>query len=373
MVIVCGVLVMETISPAGAGLRANLVGALFVLIPALWFFVGRSIHPRLVRGVVRALPWIGLPLMGYGLWQLFVGLPPWDAAWVQMVGYAALDLAGHTRPFGTFASSAEYEMFLLCASVAAFAIAFRSRGLRVPLYLALGVAEFIGGFLDGSRTGVVLTVGGIGILWAYRRSAHRFWRLGITAAGVVVGYFALVHGHHFQPPAGVTSGSTTNAVFQHQMQGLTHPLSKKDSTVGLHLQMLRGGFLAGFRRPLGQGVGIITLAGSRFGSGGASSEFDVTNMFIAGGLVGGFAYLAAWATTLFAAMRMPQLPSLERYLLPALLFASLGQWLNGGYYLVSALVWLVIGSSLGRDVAVSAPLREDPVVHAAGRAWGGPS
>lgn len=348
MVALCAMLLFESVTPLGAGLRANMVGALFVLIPVLWFFVGRTVHPNVVRAVLRVLPWAALPVMAYGLWQLLVGLPPWDAAWVQTVGYAALDLAGHVRPFGTFASSAEYEGFLLCASAVAFGIAFKSRGLRVPLYLALGVVSFIGGFLDGSRTGVVLTVGGIGVLWAYRRPSHRLARLALTAAGVVVGYFALVHGHHFQSPATAGSSSATNAVFQHQMQGLTHPLSKKDSTLSVHLRMMRAGFMSGFHHPLGLGVGVITLAGSRFGSAVVNSEFDVTNMFIAGGVLGGVTYLAAWLTTLIWALRPPRNVTLERYLLPGLLLGAFGQWLNGGYYLLSALIWLIIGSTLGR-------------------------
>lgn len=348
MVVVCGIIAVETVSPAGAGLRANLVGAMFVLVPALWFFIGRSVHPKLARTVVAALPWAALPVLGYGLWQLFIGLPPWDLAWVKAVGYSALDLAGHTRPFGTFASSAEDEIFLLCASVAGFGIAFRSRGLRVPLYLALGLASFVGAFLDGARTGIVLSVGGIGILWAYRRRQHRLWRLAVVGAGVVVGYLALIHGHHFQAPSGVAANSTTNAVFQHQMQGLTHPLNKRDSTLSLHLRMIRASFVAGFRHPLGQGVGMITLAGARFGAAAANSEVDLTNMFIAGGVLGGFAYLTAWLMVLIGAMRMPANATLERYVLPAILLAAFGQWLNGGYYLVSALVWLIIGSTLGR-------------------------
>lgn len=353
MIALCAMLLFESITPVGAGVRANMVGALFVLIPALWFFVGRTVHPDLVRTVLRVLPWAALPIMAYGLWQLLVGLPPWDAAWVQSVGYAALDLAGHVRPFGTFASSAEYEGFLLCASAVAFGIAFQSRGLRVPLYLALGVVTFVGGFLDGSRTGVVLTVGGVGVLWAYRRPSHRLGRLALTAAGVVVGYLALIHGHHFQAPPAGASSATTNAVFQHQMQGLTHPLSKKDSTLSTHLRMLRAGFTSGFHHPLGLGVGVITLAGSRFGSAVVNSEFDVTNMFIAGGVVGGFTYLAAWVTTLIWALTPPRHVTLERYLLPGLLLGSFGQWLNGGYYLLSALIWLIIGSTLARPASAA--------------------
>jgi hypothetical protein len=355
MVVMLGVLALESLSPAGSGLRANLVGALFVVIPLLWFFIGRSIHPRLVDRVLRTLPWAALPVLAYGLWQLYVGLPPWDQAWVHAVGYAALDLGTHVRPFATFASSAEYEIFLLCAAVVSFGLAFRSRGPRAVLYLALGMVNWIGAFLDGSRTGIVLTVGAVGILWAYRRPGQRAVRLGLTAAGVVAGYVLFIHGHHFHPPSLSAGASATDTVFAHQMQGLTHPLSKKDSTLSIHLNMMKSGFLSGFRHPLGLGVGAITLAGSRFGSGAANSEFDVTNMFVAGGLIGGFTYLVAWGSILLAALMPPQRPSLQRYLLPALLLAAFGQWLNGGYYLVSALIWLVIGSALGRGERGTSP------------------
>ena len=346
MVVVLAVACVQAVSPMGAGVRANLIGALFVVIPLLWFFVGRTVDARTIDLIVRAIPFLGIIVGAYGMYQFNIGFLPWDKAWVHVAGYAALYVGGFVRPFATFASSAEYETFVLIAALVSFALAFRLRGVAAMLYGALGVALWAVGFLDGSRTGMVYTAAGVGILWAYRVESRRYIRLIAAAIGTVVIYLAVVHGHHF---ASGGLGSTTRAgqMFSHQMSALSQPFKSKTSTLTLHLYYLGHGLLYGLRHPLGEGLGLITPAGGRFGHASMTTELDYANFLIAGGIIGGLAYMWVILLVAYRSLTQPSPLSLAAYVLPAILLLTNGEWMNGGYYFISALIWLLIGSLLG--------------------------
>ncbi len=346
MVVVLAVACVQAVSPMGAGLRANLIGAMFIVVPLLWFFVGRTVDAKTIDLIVRAIPFLGIIIGSYGMYQFNVGFLPWDKAWVHLAGYTALHVGGFVRPFGTFASSAEYETFLLIAALVSFGLAFRLRGVAAVLYGALGVGFWAAGFLDGSRTGMVYTAAGVGILWAYRVESQRYMRLLAAAVGTVVIYLVAVHGHHFAA-GGLGASSKAGQMFSHQMSALSAPFSAKTSTLTIHIDMIKYGVMFGFRHPLGDGLGVITAAGGRFGSGSMSMEADYSNFFIAGGVFGGLAYLWTVMILAYRSLTQSKLSSVAAYVLPSILLLTSGQWLNGGYYFVSALVWLLAGSLLG--------------------------
>lgn len=349
MVIVLGICIVEALSPLGAGIRANMVGSLFITMPLLWYFVGRTVHRTAVEWILRALPFAAVPLLAYGMHQVFLGFLPWDQSWLDIAqsSYGALGLGTFIRPFGTFPSSAEYESFLLCATVVSFGMCFRTRGLLRLAYPVLGLAYWTGAFFAGSRTGMVTCVAAVGTLWAYRADAGRTLRLVMVAAAVLAGYLVFLHGHQYSVPTSAASSSAESVIVGHQLQGLSQPFNNKTSTLPGHLHMLLLGIGAGLHHPLGEGIGIITLAGSHFGSSSMSSEMDVTNMFVAGGVLGGMAYGVTFFAILVGAFRRRGAHSLAEYVLPGVLLVTFGQWLNGGYYFVSSLVWLLVGHVLG--------------------------
>ena len=346
MVVVLAVACVQAISPMGAGLRANLIGALFVVVPLLWFFVGRTIDAKTIDLIVRAIPFLGIVIAAYGMYQFNIGFLPWDKAWVHVAGYAALNVGGFIRPFGTFASSAEYETFVLIAALVSFALAFRLRGVAAVLYGTLGAALWAVAFLDGSRAGMVYTAAGVGILWAYRVESRRYIRLIAAAIGTVVVYLVAVHGHHFAA-GGLGATSKAGQMFSHQMSALSQPFSSKTSTLATHLDMVRYGIVFGFRHPFGDGLGVVTAAGGRFGSSSMSMEADYSNFFIAGGVIGGMAYMWAICVIAYRSLTITSQHSIAAYVLPSILIVTSGEWMNGGYYFVSALVWILIGSILG--------------------------
>jgi hypothetical protein len=114
--------------------------------------------------------------------------------------------------------------------------------------------------------------------------------------------------------------------------------------------MLQNGFKRGVLNPVGNGIASVTLAGSKLGSESSSTEVDVSNVFVAYGTLGGLAYLGV----VLIALRMSLQQAVERHDGVSLaafgvLVVLFGQWLNGGFYAVSPLVWFTVGFVVAND------------------------
>lgn len=159
--------VVQVLNPTSGSLVAGLGGLLFLGVPLLWFFVGREFADRrTVRALLYATVGLAVAIGIYGLWQTEVGLPSWDRSWLDLGGFTALQVFGTIRAFGSFASSAEYAVFLAGALTICAAMLLHGRALfslalpflAVPLFLASGrtvlaLAIFTVLLMMGLRTG----------------------------------------------------------------------------------------------------------------------------------------------------------------------------------------------------------------------------
>ncbi len=141
-----------------------------------------------------------------------------------------------------------------------------------------------------------------------------------------------------------TASSSSNPLVSHTTGGLLHPLSSSQSTLPAHFSLLENGFKKGVFDPIGFGIGSTTEA-SRLGNPQAAvTEVDLSNEFLAEGTFGGLAYLSVVLFVLAVALRnaVEQRDAVSLSVL-GVLVTLLGQWLNGGYWALSPLVWFIIG------------------------------
>ena len=90
-----GLVVLATLNPLQGRIAVGIGGLLFVLVPLLWYWVGRSlVDERLVVTVLRVFAVLSLAVAVYGLIQVYRGFPPWDKRWIATKGYTALYVAG---------------------------------------------------------------------------------------------------------------------------------------------------------------------------------------------------------------------------------------------------------------------------------------
>lgn len=332
-----GLLALSALNPAQGGLTVGLGGALLVVVPMSAFVVGRAlVDGRTFGRLLRLVAWLGIAAAIYGLIQTFVGFPSWDAAWIDDGGYTALNVGSVIRAFSSFSAASEYVGFLGLAVVAWVATAQRVRRWPVTAAALMLLATAL--WFASSRGIVVLTIVAVGAMFAARAGVP-LWRamvLGLVCLAALPTVFGWLAPARF-------SDDASGQLAQHQVEGLADPFGE-DSTLPVHIALVRDGVTSAFESPLGTGVGAFTIAGGKFGGAVGGSEGDPGRAPFAAGLPGLIAY---GAVAVFAVRRAYGLAMSHR---DPLALAALGivmvtvlQWLNGGHYAVMFWPWLALG------------------------------
>ena len=336
----------EAVNPFQGGLLVGLAGLLFMLVPMLAFWVGRSLLDDLtLRRLFQLVAVLSVVSALYGLIQQFVGFPSWDERWIASSGYVALNVGnGVTRAFGNFASAQEYAAFLSVGLVVLVSNLPKVRRVFLPLVLgAIGLVGYAL-VLASVRTSLVLTAAALGSMAAARVRLR-------PGAALLAGAFAIVALGVGLSYLSVSSQTTTSAtanpagtLLQHDISGITNPTGSGSSLPG-HLSETFDGVKSAFLQPIGYGTGSVTQSSARLGASTiAGTDSDLGNAGTGLGLLGFILYVAVIVLGLRYTYR---LAARRR---DALAFASLGllivmldQWMNGDLYSVAWLVWLSLG------------------------------
>jgi hypothetical protein len=360
---------LESFNPQGGSLLAGLGGVLFLGAPLLWFFIGRELMDRhAVLLLLRAVVVLALLVGAYGLWQTQVGLPSWDAAWVQVNGYGSLNVGGVTRAFGTLSNASEYALLVGAGLVFAVAMALHRRTLLILTTPLFAVALF----LASGRTVLVLTIFALLVLIGLRSGSERR-----AAVVVILGIALAVVGlQAFGSKLDKSPSQSNDPLVSHQLGGLTDPLNPQQSTLLLHWQNVVAGMRGSVSHPLGIGTAASNIAAKKIGGSeqGKGTEVDISNAFVSLGLIGGLMLVLVVALTLRRAiLRYLRERDPEVLAVIGLLVVMLGQWLNGGNYAMAPLTWLMAGWVVGQSPdAVPAPeIAPQPTQPAPARSHGG--
>ncbi|HVM41001.1 MAG TPA: hypothetical protein VM618_09530 [Acidimicrobiia bacterium] len=338
----------QMVNPSEPSLIVAARGYLFYFTPLMWFFVGRTLPAGVHNRVLDTVLVMNVVVAGHGLYQSFIGFLPFELTWLHVSNQgAAVFLPGFkVRPFSTLVSPQEYGIFL---SFSAMIIASRlahpldaGRGwTRKRLAVAL-VVTLVALFFQGARGALMLTLLGLAVVTIVRaRSALAFFGIATVVAGLAV--WTGSQDVRQQEVEGVAGGAPTaaGAVVGHQLSGLTNPSS---SSATLHVEQAIQGFEDALANPLGLGSSEATIAGARAEGPGATPETDVGNTMLALGIPGGLALVTLIVAGFAAAGRAYRIAPCARHLAwLGILVVGLGQWLNGGLYAVSTILFLSLG------------------------------
>ncbi len=338
VLILSGLVMFSALNPLQGGIAVGAGGLLFVMVPLLWFWIGRGlVDDELLSRVLRVIAVVAVAAAVYGLFQVYRGFPRWDERWIETKGYAALHVGTSVRPFASFSSASEY-VGLLSVGIVTWALQLGRARRTLPSLAALAV---LGWALTVASVRGALVVVPIALGMTF--AASRGFGLGRTALtgfgalfvlGLVVSQF----------DSSNVGGAQTSALVSRQISGLTDPLNPEKSTLPVHIDSLFKGLGEGLRNPVGRGLGTVTIAGEKFGSTSASTDIDPSNVAIAMGIPG----LLSYGAVVFLGIRLAFRPARGRrdvLSLAALSVAlvTLFQWLNGGNYAVAPLPWLLLG------------------------------
>lgn len=338
VLLLTGLVIFSALNPLQGGIAVGAGGLLFVLVPLLWFWVGRAlVDDALLTRVVRLISYVAVGVAIYGLFQVYRGFPRWDERWIETKGYAALYVGQSVRPFASFSSSSEYVGMLAIGTVI-WALRLREARRSFPAVAALGILGWA--LAVASVRGALIVVPiALGMTFATSRG----FGLGRTALFGIAALFVL--GLLItQLDSGNVGGARTAALLSRQVSGLSDPFDPAKSTLPLHIEALVSGVSQSVRNPLGQGLGVTTLAGEKFGSVNASTDIDPSNVALAMGIPGLVAYCVVVSMAMRLAFRRARRHrDLLTLAVLAVALVTFLQWLNGGNYAIAPLPWLLLG------------------------------
>jgi hypothetical protein len=341
-------MILEIFNPLQGGLSIGFSGALFTIIPVLWFWVGRQYgSPQVLRAFLYKVFMPLTALAGLlGLYQNFIGFLPWEQAWIDAnkATFTILNLGGsNSRSFGFSVSPAEYATLLSMGAAAAAAMWFTRRRVWSLAFVPLVIAMF----LAGSRGVVVKLICTIALLFALRKGGGRVGagtliRLVILSLAGLLATSVLAS--RYSSGASNAAQTTAQAAISRQAEGLANPFDSRRSSANGHVQLIGEGILEGFNHPLGFGIGAAGGAGVKFGATNLFTEVDFSDMFVALGFVGGTLYLYCIFLTCVYCFRYVQKVPFD-VSLPALaiIISGIGVWLVGGQYSTCAIWLFMIG------------------------------
>ena len=334
VLVLSGLVVLAALNPLQGGIAVGAGGLLFVLVPPLWFWIGRGLlDDALLTRALNLVSFVAVTAALYGLTQVYSGFPTWDQRWIDTKGYTALYVGRSVRPFASFSSSSEY-VGLLSVGIVIWALRLRSARLKLPVLAALALLAWA--LTVASVRGALVVVPiALGMMFA---ASHGFG-LGRTVLTGIAALFLLgVVVSQFN-----ASGISSELVSR-QVSGLSDPFDPEKSTLPAHVDALVSGIATGVRNPVGQGLGVVTIAGEKFGSTTISTDVDPSNVAIAMGIPGLMAYGAVVVIGLRKAFsRARRQQDLLTLAALGIALVTLFQWLNGGNYSVAPLPWLLLG------------------------------
>jgi hypothetical protein len=350
------IMAVQMMNPRQGGLVVGIAGALFFIVPMLWYWIGQVYATR--QFVETVLFRIVIPLSflaaTMGLYQVFFGYLPYQQMWFDCCAYTALGVQGIQAPISLFASAIEYSVFTAVAAIILWARYLKTKN---PVLLLAIVPLVVAVFLVGSRGPVAKLLIVAAALWAALSRDTRTWVLRGMMAAVVAGGMLVVALLQLGQVAETVGHDRIQHRMQRQAKGFLHITDPKQSTATTHKKMMIFGIIEGMKNPLGNGLGSTTKAAHKFGRPEGipgSMEVDISNVFLSTGTFGGLIYLVIVFLTIRQAI---QYWSRNRTLVGLCIAGVLGitvlNWLAGGRYALTPLIWFLIGSldRLNADVS----------------------
>ena len=338
-----GIMTAHIFNPLQGGLIVGIVGAVFMLAPLLWYWVGKSFGTEAFMETFFFRLIVPLACLAalFGFYQVFFGYPEYQLEWWRpraremVIGMDEENL----RPLSIFPNISEYTRYLGVALLACAGLLLRKRSMVLAGAAVLFL--FVALLVSGVRGPVVFSLFSIALMWTILGRSVSVWVPRMVVA-VAIGLFGLTYGLT-QVQEGTAQFEGTVQTALERQTGLMKGTG--GGTIAIHLNLMNVAAYRTAQQPLGRGTGYTTKAAGKFGDGGWSSEKDFTDMFIAFGLPGGIVYLIVLGYTGLLAVRywLRERNTIGLIVIGVLVFAVFG-WIQPGQYVMTPIIWFCVGA-----------------------------
>ncbi len=346
VILLLGLFVLQIFNPLQGSLFVGLGGALYYVIPVIWFFFALCYaNSQLIRKLMTVIVIIGMITGIYGLCQMVFGFLPFEEYWIETGGFASLRVGKFIRAFSTFSSPEEYSRYLQIAGVVAFGHFLRKRNLGwLLIFTFIGISTIMTG-VRSSVFGLALSVLVLLIIWKTKDIRRAFIRLVLlVSAFLVTMSFVQIPSSEF----GYRGQSIFYTMAGHTARGFVNPVG--ESTFQSRLDLWKYLFTDMVRRnPVGYGLGSTSIAAQKFGGRGVGTEGYIFALFVNSGVVGGLLFLIISLVVLKKGVELSIQSEGSKALAPPVLAIITGLTLNNIFgssfilYSVAPVGWFLIG------------------------------
>jgi len=345
---------LEIFNPLQGGLLVGLAGALFMLVPLVWFYFGQSVEGGFINRVLQLAVVLGVLTSFYGLYQLVYGYPAFEQYWIANTDYYVSINVGHIRrALATFSSAEEWGRYAELGAIAALGFTAAARRFMHRIgWLICGLFLVGAVILTGQRTAIFGLLAGIAalILFGARSLPQMILRVGLLVLPIIL---VLVF---VAPPSeedmwNKSENDTVGTLVSHAQRGTLKPAEEGSFQVRMENWTYLLTSVIPYR-PLGAGLGAGSLGEVRFQSDSDLPPIDsfILVVAIACGIPGAllFVWILGRATWLSAKnARAPDdrdmtTRRIVAALMPALVLNSIFG-LTFTLYAVAPLAWLLMG------------------------------
>ena len=362
---------VETFNPLQGGLMVGLSGAMFVLVPLLWFYFGQAASDRFIHNSFRLIVFVGLVTSLYGIYQLVFGYPGFEQYWIDNTEfYHSIAIGRVERALATFSSAEEWARYTEIGAIAAFGFSLvRQRWSVRAAWIVAGIV--LTGFvaLTGQRAAVFGL--GFGLVVLVLLGARSFSR--VLGRVVLLLIPVILFAVFMQAPTADEMWSndddqTVSTVLSHTQRGVLKPAEEES----FQIRLQNWGYLVTRvipYRPLGAGVGAGSLSESKFSETYDLPPLDssILRNAIAVGIPGVLLFVwiivrALWLSWKGARRALPDEPDALLKRIVAAVFAAI--FLNTVFgmaftlYSVAPIAWLLIGWISARACQTRDEVRE---------------
>ena len=158
---------IQIFNPLQGGIFVGLSGALFMLVPVLWFYFGQAVKVDFLKTALRLMVVMGLITSLYGVYQLLFGLTSFDQFWVEHTDYnEAVRVGNVVRAMATYANAEEWSRYLDLSALGALGLAVMAKRHVYRIgWFACGMLLFGALILSGQRISMFGFILGAAILF----------------------------------------------------------------------------------------------------------------------------------------------------------------------------------------------------------------
>ena len=257
---------LEIFNPLQGGLTVGFSGALFMLVPVVWFYFGQAIKPTFIESAFRVIVILGLITSLYGVYQLAFGFPSFEQYWIDNTEFYKSISVGHVeRALATFSSAEEWGRYIEIGALIAFGLAAGAANyLRRAGWFLAGATLTMMLLLTGQRTAMFgLILGSMVLLLLGARSWRAAFARVLLALAPVLLIAVLVKAPTNDDMLSHDENDRVGSVLSHTARGTLRPTQEDSLQERLKNWTWFATDLVPYR-PLGIGLGGTSLGAWKY-------------------------------------------------------------------------------------------------------------